>query len=145
MLQMEAAVWELLAAAQAARKAQLDAGRVNKVFKVGDLVLLRTKELLDAADIGKLQPRWDSPFSVPACPSPNSYTLALPRHMLHSLTVNVDRLRPYFEYAGRFLPSSRCWTLGRRASMRWSCCCSIGGVTGLPCLVWWQSHSSADN
>ena len=39
------------------------------MFKVGDRVLLRTKELLDAADIGKLRPRWHGPFTVTACPS----------------------------------------------------------------------------
>jgi hypothetical protein len=34
------------------------------VFKVGGQVRLRTKELLlDAADIGKLTPRWDGPFN----------------------------------------------------------------------------------
>ena len=50
---METTVRELLAVAQAALKAKLDASRVDTVFKV----LLRTKELLDAADIGKLRPR----------------------------------------------------------------------------------------
>ncbi len=50
---MEVTVREqLLAAAQAEQKAKLDAGRVDTVFQVGDRVLLRTKELLDAADIG---------------------------------------------------------------------------------------------
>jgi hypothetical protein len=46
-------------------------------------VLLRTKELLHAADIGKLMPRWDGPFTVTACPSPNrdAYALALPPRM----------------------------------------------------------------
>ncbi len=67
-METTASVRELLAAAQAARKAKLDVGRVDTVFKVGDRVLLRTKELLDAADIGKLRPRWDGPFSVIACP-----------------------------------------------------------------------------
>ena len=89
---MELTVRELLAAAQTERKAKLDSGRVDTVFKVGDRVLLRTKELLDAADIGKLRPRWDGPFTVMACPSPNAYTLALPRKMRCSPTVNVDRL-----------------------------------------------------
>ena len=69
-----------MAAAQRERKAKLDAGRVDTVFQVGDRVLLRTKEL-DAADIGKLRPRWDGPFTVKACPGPNAYTLALPRRM----------------------------------------------------------------
>ncbi len=35
---------ELLAAAQAELKARLDADRVDTVFKVGDRVLLRTKD-----------------------------------------------------------------------------------------------------
>ena len=35
----------------AEREAKLDTGRVDTVFPVGDRVLLRTKELLDAADI----------------------------------------------------------------------------------------------
>ena len=48
---------EPLAAAQADRKAKLDAGRVDTVFEVGGRVLLRTKELLDTADIGKLRLR----------------------------------------------------------------------------------------
>ncbi len=53
------------------------------------------KGLLDAADIGMLRPRWDGPFRVTACPSPNAYTLALPRKMRCSPTVNVDRLKPF--------------------------------------------------
>ncbi len=103
---MELTVRELLAAAQTERKAKLDrvAGRVNTVsrFKVGDRVLLRTKELLEAADIGKLRPRWDGPFTVMACPSPNAlaYTLALPRKMRCSPTVNVDRLKPFLRAGG---------------------------------------------
>ncbi len=55
----------------------------------------RTKELLDAADIGKLWLLWDGPFTVMACPSPNAYTLALQLRMLCSPTVNVDRLKPF--------------------------------------------------
>ena len=48
------------------------------MFKVGDRVLLRTKELLDAPDIGKLRPRWDGPFTVTACPGPNAYDALQP-------------------------------------------------------------------
>ncbi len=58
-------------------------------------MLLLTKELLDAADIGKQRPRWKGPFTATACPSPDAYTLALPRKMRCSLTVNVDRLKPF--------------------------------------------------
>ena len=75
MRAIETAVRELLAAAQAERKAKLDAGRVDTLVKVGNRVLLRTKELLDAANIGKLPPRWDGPFTVAACPSRNAYTM----------------------------------------------------------------------
>jgi hypothetical protein len=86
-------VRERLAAAQQERQEKLDAGRVDTVFKVGNRVLLRTKDLLDAADIGKLRPRWEGPFAVTACSRPNAYTLALPRKMLCSPT--VDRLKPF--------------------------------------------------
>ncbi len=66
--------------------------------------------MLDAADIGKLLQPWDCPVTVSACPSPNAYqyTLALPRHILCSLTVNVDSLK-------LLLPPARCRTLGKRA------------------------------
>jgi hypothetical protein len=79
---------------------------MNCVFKVGDRVLLRTrtKELLDAApDICTLRLWRNGPFVVSACPSPNAYshTLALPRRMLCSPTVNVDRLKPSLHRDGR--------------------------------------------
>ena len=52
-------VLTLLQAAQQERKAALDPGRVDTVrVQVGDEVLLRTKELLDSAEIDKLRPRW---------------------------------------------------------------------------------------
>ncbi len=34
-------------------------------------MLLRTAELLDAAEIGKLRPRWEGPFRVIALAGPN--------------------------------------------------------------------------
>ena len=105
---MEATVRELLATTQADRKAKLDAGRVDTVFKVGDRVLLRTKELLDAANIGKPRPRWpgwDGPFTPPlgsrppepqrlhSCPA---YTLAPQRwaaaHASHAPIVSNPSL-----------------------------------------------------
>ena len=51
--------------------------------------MLRTAELLDAAEIGKLRPRWEGP------PFPNTYTLALPKRFKCSPAVNVARLKPY--------------------------------------------------
>ena len=110
---------ELLAAAQADRKAKLDAGRVDTVSQVGDRVLPWTKELLDAADIGRLRPRWDGPFTVLACPSRNAYTLALPREMRCSPTIIVDHLkRPSLSVSGPRRPRGPSLTRDRRASTK---------------------------
>ncbi len=62
---------------------------------VGDQVLLRTKILLDATEVGKLRPRWEGPFRVEALGGPNAYTLSLHRRFKCSPMVNVDRLTPY--------------------------------------------------
>ena len=43
----------MLHAAQTERKAKLDPGRVDVKFAPGDLVMVRSKELLDAAEICK--------------------------------------------------------------------------------------------
>ena len=64
MQALEQEVRALLHAAQQERKAAMDKGRVDPVFRVGDEVMLRTAELLHAADIGKLRPRWEGPFRV---------------------------------------------------------------------------------
>jgi hypothetical protein len=147
MRAMEASVRELLASAQAALKAKLDVSRVDTVFKVGDRVLLRTKELLDAADIGKLRPRWDGPFTVTACPSPNAYTLALPRTMRCSRTANVDRLKPFFERAGALPAPGPVPVAGQEAEheveMLLNRKLSSRGVTRY--LVRWLGHTSADD
>ena len=82
----------------------LDAGPVDAVFQVSDQVLHRIMELLDAADIGKLRPRWEGPIKVTAAPSPNAYTLALPRPLPRCAgTVEPDsdgqRRQPFFAWA----------------------------------------------
>ena len=147
MRRMERMVRELLLAAQLDRKAKLDAGRVDTVFKVGDQVLLRTKELLDAADIGKLRPRWDGPFTVIATPSPNAYTLALPRRMQGSPTVNVDRLKPFHERAGASPPPGPVDDPGQEGEHEVEQLLnrktSSGGVTRY--LVRFLGHTSADD
>jgi hypothetical protein len=146
MRKQQLQVRELLAAAQQERKAKLDAGRVDTVFKVGGQVLLRTKELLDAADIGKLRPRWEGPFTVTACPNPNTYTLALPWKMRCSPTVNVDRLKPFHARADDPPAPGPVFDLGQegehevelllnRKEIRWV----------LHYLVLWRSHTSADD
>ena len=54
----------LLHAAQAERKAKLDPGRVDVKLARGNLVLVRTKDLFNAAGIGKLRDQWEGPFKV---------------------------------------------------------------------------------
>ena len=85
-------------------------------------MLLQTQELLDAADIGKLSPWWDGPFTGTACPSPNAYTLALPRRMLCSPKDNVDQLKPFHEQADAPQAPGPASDPGQRASTGWSCC-----------------------
>ena len=96
MKALEQEVRALLHAAQQEREAAQDRGRVDTTFQVGDQVMLRTKELLDAAEVGKLRPRWEGPFPVAAVAGPNTYTLTLPARFKCSPTVNVDRFKPYF-------------------------------------------------
>ena len=97
---LEEEVRRLLHAAQAERKAKLDPGRVDVKFAPGDLVLVRSKELLDAADIGKLRDRWEGPFKVIKEAAPNAYLLKVAKRFRFDPTVNVDRLRPYVVRAG---------------------------------------------
>ena len=146
MRELTLTVRELLAAAQAERKAKLDAGRVDTVFKVGDRVLLRTKELLDAADIGKLRPRWDGPFSVTACPGPNAYTLSLPSRMQCSPTVNVDRLKPFFERAGVAPAPGPVSDAGQEGEHEVELLLNRTEKRGVTrYLVRWRGHTSADD
>jgi hypothetical protein len=56
LMGLEKEVRALLQMAQQACKEVLDRGRVDTIFQVGDQVLLRTRELLDAAEIGNLRP-----------------------------------------------------------------------------------------
>ena len=105
MQALEREVQALIRAAQQERKAALDRGRVDTTFQVGDKVWLRTKELADGAEIGKLQPRWDGPFAVAAIAGPNTYTLSLPARLRCSPTVNVERLKPYCARAGLPAPA----------------------------------------
>ena len=90
----------LLSVAQAERKAKLDPGQIDVKFTQGDLELVRSKELLDAAEIGKLRDRWEGPFKVIKEANPNAYLLKVAKRFRFDPTVNVDRLRPYVVRAG---------------------------------------------
>jgi hypothetical protein len=116
------------------------------VFAVGDRELLRTKELLDVADIGKLRPRWDGPFTVTARPSPNAYTLALPRRIRCSSTINVDRLKPYFARAADLPPPGPSNDAGRDGEHKVELLLNRRTVRGVTrYLVRWRGHASADD
>ncbi len=72
---------------------------------MGDQELLRTRELLDAAEIEKLRPRWEGPVRVSALAGPNTYdTLALPGRFKCSPTVYGERLKPYYTRVDRPAP-----------------------------------------
>ncbi len=62
MQTLEQEVRALLHTAQSQRKIAMDKGRVDTVFQVGDEVMLRTAELLDAADIGNSAHAGRDPF-----------------------------------------------------------------------------------
>ena len=63
----------LLHAAQQEREAAVDQGRVETPFQVGEQVMVRTKELLDAAEVGKLRQGWE-PEGMVAVAGHNTYT-----------------------------------------------------------------------
>ncbi len=92
--------------------------------------------------------RWDWPFTVTACPSPNAYTLALPRKIRCSPTVNVDWLIPFHVRADDLDPLApgqvsdpgqegehEVELLLNRKEIRWV----------LHYLVLWLCHISADD
>ena len=121
-------------------------GWVGTVFTVGDRVLLRTKLLLDATNIGNLLQCWDGPFTVIACPNPNTYTLALPRWIRCNQTVNVDHLKPCFERAGELPAHWQVSDVGQEGEHKVELllnCRSARGVTHY--LVLWRGHASSDD
>ena len=90
----------------------------------------------------KLRPRWDGPFrafTVTACPSPNPYTLALPRKMRP--TVNVDRLKPFFERADE--PPGPVSDAGQAGEHELGLLLNRRAVCGVTeYLVCWRGHAS---
>ena len=76
----------------------------------------------------------------------NAYTLALPRKMRCSPTVNVDRLKPFFERAGVSPAPAPVSDAGQEGEhevellLNWRL---VRGVTRY--LVRWRGHTSADD
>ena len=141
---------ELLEAAQADRKAELDAGRVDTVFQVGDRVLLRTKELLDAADIGKLRlggtvPSRCSPARAPT-PAPSRCHVACAAARPSAPTAS----NPSLSVSGPRRPRGPSPTRDRRASTGGAAAqpppgarLPLHGVTRY--LVRWRGQTSTDD
>jgi transposase InsO family protein len=146
MKALEQEVQALLHAAQQERKRALDRGRVATTFQVGDQVLLRTAELLDAAEIGKLRPRWEGPFRVSALAGPNTYTLALPRRFRCSPTVNVERLKPYYARPDKPDPPGPVTDQGQEGEYVVEQLLNRKTLRGRTYyLVRWQGHDSAED
>ena len=81
-----------------------------------------------------------------ACPSPNAYTLALPRRMRCSPTVNVDRLKPYFARAADLPPPGPTADAGQEGEHEVELLLNRRTVRGVTrYLVRWQGHTSADD
>ena len=95
MRQITEEVRALLLSTQQERKEHHDQHRREVTFQPGDRVLLATRQLAEAAQVGKLRNRWEGPFEVIDSPGPNTYTLRLPRRMRISPVINVDRLKHY--------------------------------------------------
>ena len=122
MKALEQEVQALLYTAQQERKRALDPGRVDTVFRVWDQVMLGAAELLDAAEIGKLRPRWEGPFRVKALAGPNTYTLALPKRFRCSPQSTSIASNRIIRAPAACPPPARCQTLVRKGSLWWSSC-----------------------
>ena len=67
-----------------------------------------------------------------ACPSPNAYTLALPRKMRCSPTVNVDLLKPFFERSDEQPPPGPVSDAGQAGKHEVDLLLNRRAVRGLP-------------
>ena len=69
-------------------------------------MLLATRQLTEAAQVGKLRNQWAGPFEVIDSPGPNTYTLRLPHRMRISPVINVDRLMRFRDREGHMRPAA---------------------------------------
>ena len=85
-----------LRAAQDRQKSYADKGRRELTFNIGDLVLLKTKNLkLKTTGKRKLLPRWIGPFPVVKVIGSVAYKLELPIGMKCHPVFHVSNLHPY--------------------------------------------------
>ena len=86
------------------------------------------------------------PFHRDRLPQPNAYTLALPRKMRCSPTVNVDRLKPFFERAGVSPAPGPASGAGQEGEHEVELLLNRRLVRGvLRYLVLWRGNTSADD
>jgi hypothetical protein len=91
--------------AQTRMKSTADKHRKDITFKVGDDVLLATKNLkLKGNNPRKLLPRFIGPFKVLKCVGRVSYKLDLPEHMKIHDVFHVSLLHPYKSDGRRHMP-----------------------------------------
>lgn len=79
--------------AQQRQAAYANQRRIERMYRVGEHVLLSTRNLPTFR--GKLCPRWIGPFTIQACISPTAYRLTLPSTLGIHPTFHVSLLRPY--------------------------------------------------
>ena len=98
---------QLIHAAKHRMKQRVDAHRVLRIFAVGDLVVLNTRNLSikHPTARGKLLPRWVGPFKVLALVGKNAVKLALPSWLsrIHH-TVHVSIIKVYHPRNLNYVP-----------------------------------------
>ena len=88
-------------------KRQYDKHHREPTFKVGDLVMLRMKNIRTVRASQKLDHRYSGPFKVLAKVNNNAYKLELPEHFRIHDVINSSRLKPYHEPATAITDSYR--------------------------------------
>ena len=98
---------ENLLAAQQRQARYADEKRRDRVFKVGDRVLLSTANLNTQERMAKLIPKWIGPYRVKRVVSRVAYELELPASVRIYPVVHVSQLRAYVD-GGATFPSREC-------------------------------------
>ena len=109
---------ECLRRAQDRQKAYADQKRRDVTYKVGDELLLNTKNIRESSTLkgvtAKLMPRWAGPYTVTECIGKVAYRLALPAQMAMHPVFHVSLLQPYRK-GGRVQPPKPFFVCGELA------------------------------